>query len=318
MSIRFSCPSCNGQISAPERLAGKRAKCPNCQQAFLVPAASSRQAQAGESSVRPGQPSDTSAPVPGKAEPAAEATVLPPVTPGQQAAHTPPSQPPLPVPAPQPLAEAPGSEHVSRVPQPHQVNVQVGMTSPMPASEQTIWQGRPALGYHVVGFVWSGLWILVWLVLAANGSEIFFWLRAFATRTFPAAEADLANANLKPIYLTGALLVLLLMAVWRLVRRVLIYISSYYIFTNQRLRIRKGILSQKYMHMELFRVKDLFVEHTLLGRLLDYAHVRILSSDRIVGDVTVYGLPGGVETAEKIRLASQWARSQSGMTTIRE
>jgi transcription elongation factor Elf1 len=44
MSIKFNCPHCTKPLSVRDDLAGKRAKCPKCQQALTIPAPVSRPA----------------------------------------------------------------------------------------------------------------------------------------------------------------------------------------------------------------------------------------------------------------------------------
>jgi hypothetical protein len=51
---------------------------------------------------------------------------------------------------------------------------------------------------------------------------------------------------------------------------------------------------------------------------MGYAHVRVLSTDRLAGDIVLLALPGGVRTMDKMRLAVQSARSETGITAIRE
>jgi hypothetical protein len=37
MAIRYACPSCRQEVSAPEELAGKQARCPKCAAVFVLP-----------------------------------------------------------------------------------------------------------------------------------------------------------------------------------------------------------------------------------------------------------------------------------------
>jgi hypothetical protein len=195
-------------------------------------------------------------------------------------------------------------------------NVHVG--SPVPRDEETIWEGRSSLAYHLPGMIWSGVWVVVWIGLAVNASRISAWLLESARAAAPDSPEAVAAIPLHPAYVAAFFLVLAAWAGWRLARRILLYLNTYYVFTTQRLRLRQGIFSREMNQMELFRVKDFSVVEPLWGRLMGYAHVRVLSTDRLAGDIVLLALPGGAKTMDTMRLAVQSARSQTGMTTIHE
>jgi hypothetical protein len=195
-------------------------------------------------------------------------------------------------------------------------NVHVG--SPVPRAEETIWEGRSSLAYHLPGMIWSGVWGVAWIGLASSASRISAWLLESARAAAPDAPDAVAAILLNPAYVAAFFLVLAAWAGWRLARRVLLYLNTYYVFTTQRLRLRQGIFSREMNQMELFRVKDFSVVEPLWGRLTGYAHVRVVSADRLAGDVVLLALPGGVKTMDTMRLAAQSARSETGITAIRE
>jgi len=220
---------------------------------------------------------------------------------GQAAAHVPPSFPAI------PSAE------------PHRANIQLGLTSPTPSEETTVWEGRPSLAYHMFGFVWAGAWVILWIVLAGKAPQLLNLLKQTASKFLPQAESYLASPYVKSSYLAWFFVLMCLWAIWRLVRRVLVYLNWYYVFTTQRLRVRSGILSREFKQMELFRLKDIKVLQTVWGRLFNYTHIHLISTDRFLDKMTKWcGLPGGLATAEKIRSAAQAARTQTGVTTIHE
>jgi hypothetical protein len=211
----------------------------------------------------------------------------------------------------------PAAPQVVVVPQYVQPAPGVRMASGVPTAERTIWEGRPALAYHLPGMVWSGLWIIVWIIMAACAGPIFSWLQGKATLVTPEA-GNLAASVVKPGYLSVFFIVLLALTALKLARRILAYLNAYYVFTTQRIRLRQGIFSRVFAQMELYRVKDYRVWETLWGRLMNYAHVRIVSSDPLVNDVALFGVPGGVKTVEQIRLAAQQYRAESGVMMIHE
>jgi len=190
---------------------------------------------------------------------------------------------------------------------------EVTVASPIPNPEETIWEGRAALAYFLPGMVWSGLWGIGWLALAISASDLVAWVLERTHQFVP----DLADA-LRPGLVAAFFVVCAALAAWGLAKRILTYLNTYYIFTSQRLRVRQGIVAREMVQMELFRVKDFSLVETLWGRITGYAHVRVLSTDRLANDLLLAGLPGGIETMDKIRVAAQLARAQVGMTTIHE
>ena len=189
----------------------------------------------------------------------------------------------------------------------------VRIASPIPNPEETIWEGRAALAYFLPGMAWSGLWAVVWLTLAVSASRFTEWV-VENTRT---VAPDLGNI-VPPAYVAAFFLVCAAIAGWGLAKRILTYLNTYYIFTSQRLRVRQGIVAREMVQMELFRIKDFSLIETLWGRITGYAHVRIVSTDRLANDLLLLALPGGLDTMDKIRVAAQLARAQTGMTTIHE
>jgi hypothetical protein len=294
--------SCGNVLTVSRQFVGRQVTCYACGKTFTVAARPSGAGPAGTSG-------DSVA------------------TASSAAAQAPPSaRPPAVQPAPAIVAPTPQTQAV-QVPYPVQVIVtppgQPAVTtmrhaSPVPSDEQTIWEGRSALAYHVPGMIWAILWIGVWLVLAAAAPWVLAWLLENARWASPGARDLLADSPVKPIHVMGFFLLLALWALWRLGRRMLVYLNTYYIFTTQRLRFRRGIVAREMNQMELFRVKDFSVIEPLWGRLTGYAHVRIVSSDRVASDVWLRAVPGGLKTMDRIRQAVQQSRAQTGITTIGE
>jgi len=307
---------CGNPIRVSRQFIGKPITCYTCGRAFIVvgPKAQAGGAGAGTGgaggaagSGGGGRGGDRSmVPSPPEAPPLPAAA--PPVAPPQQPVVYIIQNPPAAVP-PQTLFVTP--PHVTAT---HSVHV----GAPVPSDEETIWEGRSSLAYHLPGMIWSGVWGAVWVGLAVNASRISAWLLESARAAAPDAPRAVAAIPLDPAYVAAFFLVLAVWAGWRLARRVLLYLNTYYVFTTQRLRLRQGIFSREMNQMELFRVKDFSVVEPLWGRLMGYAHVRVLSTDRLAGDVLLLALPGGVKTMDKIRLAVQSARSETGITAIRE
>jgi hypothetical protein len=214
------------------------------------------------------------------------------------------------VPSPQPPAALPQTVIFT----PHMTATHnVRVASPIPSAEATIWEGRASLAYFLPGMAWSGLWAIAWITLAASASRLVERLAESMRSVAP----DLGNA-IPSSCVAAFFLICAALAGWGLAKRILTYLNTYYIFSSQRLRVRQGIVAREMVQMELFRVKDFSLVETLWGRLTGYAHVWIVSTDKLASDIVLMGLPGGIETMDKIRVAAQLARAQTGITTIHE
>lgn len=201
----------------------------------------------------------------------------------------------------------------------------------MPGSEHTFWEGRCSIYYYAARFVWGGLWLVLWLMLAENAANIEHWIKgatpqiiADAADALPEGREALAEAE-KAVagkrfaqYVSWGFLLLAFWALWRLVCCVLVYFNTYYIFTSQRIKIRKGILSRKFQQVELFRLRDFVVQQTIWGRIFGYTHIEINSGDRLIPWFRFEALPGGLRTAERLRDMMQQVRSQSGAVAVSE
>ena len=108
------------------------------------------------------------------------------------------------------------------------------------------------------------------------------------------------------------------LALWGIVRSIVTYFNAFFVITTQRVRIRSGLLSQSFNQIELFRLKDVALQKSLWGRICNYGHVLLISTDRLMGEAILRGLPEAEKQLEAIRFAAQRARAQSGMVSITE
>ena len=298
--IRFRC-HCGNKMAVSKEHIGRQVKCKSCGEILTIPGsagsdsvtASSDRANADENNKQVTQGDSTPHVPPGK-------LVVRKTSQSQDAVLAPQSAPMM-----------PAAESV-------RANVRLGLTSPTPTQEETIWEGRPSLAYHMFGFISCGVWIVVWITLAMKAPRLLDMLKEKLPELLPEIEPYLASPHVKSDYLVWFFILICIWAFWRMVRRVLVYLNWYYVFTTQRFKVRRGILSREFLQLELFRVKDISVLQTFWGRLFNYTHIHIISTDRILKNPTWAGLPGGLTTAEQIRSAAQLARSQTGVTTIRE
>jgi hypothetical protein len=280
-----------------KQFVGREMTCYACGKAFIVGGSQPQQPDAGGSDAAAGNgkamvpsapPPQTLPPPPQNPQPSVVYVVQPPAASAAQ---------------PQTVIFSP---HMTAT---HNVRV----ASPIPNPEETIWEGRASLAYFLPGMAWAGLWAVAWITLAASASRLTAW----ALERTHAFVPDLGEI-VKPAYLAAFFGLCAAIAGWGLVKRILTYLNTYYIFTSQRLRVRQGIVAREMVQMELFRIKDFSLVETLWGRITGYAHVRIVSTDKLANNLLLLGLPGGMETMDKIRVAAQLARAQTGATMIHE
>jgi membrane protein YdbS with pleckstrin-like domain len=74
-----------------------------------------------------------------------------------------------------------------------------------------------------------------------------------------------------------------------------------YLITNQRVRIRTGILNKKIQEIELFRVRDTSASQTLFQRIFSLGNIQIISGDDTHPNLLIRSIPNALETREKIR-----------------
>ena len=87
--------------------------------------------------------------------------------------------------------------------------------------------------------------------------------------------------------------------------------GSLYRLTNERLFIRRGILSQTTDQLELIRVDDVRTYKTLPGRLLGVGTVIILTTDATNREVKMEGILAPDTVAESVRSCMRALRRKS-------
>jgi uncharacterized membrane protein YdbT with pleckstrin-like domain len=118
--------------------------------------------------------------------------------------------------------------------------------------ERILWQGRPSWRAHVSYFV-------VWIPLALLPVIIAGALRAKDQDTgLPYAQWILISI----------LLVIVVIAI-DAIRR----LATFYVVTNERLRVRTGILSRREQTARFDRVQNVSIEQSLMDRLLQVGAV---------------------------------------------
>jgi len=104
---------------------------------------------------------------------------------------------------------------------------------------------------------------------------------------------------------------------------VVIYLSFYlkslgthYEITTQRIKLGRGVLSQRQESLELFRIDHFELTKPLGMRLVGQAALRLFSSDAELEKFYVYGVPNLEALAETLRECQLRERTRRGLTTF--
>jgi len=111
----------------------------------------------------------------------------------------------------------------------------------------------------------------------------------------------------------GILLTPVLVGLFFLVRVWYRVASLRYRLTTQRLFVYKGLIAKQAEEVELFRVKDVFVQQKLLQRILGFGTITILSTDDNSPRLDLIGINNPMEVKETIRDHFRAARQREGM-----
>jgi uncharacterized membrane protein YdbT with pleckstrin-like domain len=85
-------------------------------------------------------------------------------------------------------------------------------------------------------------------------------------------------------------------------------IAVRYTLTPQRLEIERGVLGKRYESLELWRVRDVVLEQTLLERLRGVGRITVLSSDQLEPNLEVGPVPQARRLYDDLRDAVTAAR----------
>lgn len=94
--------------------------------------------------------------------------------------------------------------------------------------------------------------------------------------------------------------------------------SAAYEITDQRLIVRRGIVMKSIDEIELYRVKDVRVDFSLLNQIADIGTITITSSDRTTGNgsFVLRDVPAARERREGIRKLVDRARQRRGVREL--
>ena len=94
--------------------------------------------------------------------------------------------------------------------------------------------------------------------------------------------------------------------------------ATRYEVTDQRLILHRGLVFRTVDEIELYRIKDVRLDYSLLNRLTDIGTITIRSSDRTTGDgpLTLRDVPMARDRREGLRGLVERARLRRGVREI--
>ncbi len=94
--------------------------------------------------------------------------------------------------------------------------------------------------------------------------------------------------------------------------------SAAYEITDQRLIVRRGLVMKSIDEIELYRIKDVRVDFSLLNQMADIGTITITSSDRTTGNASfvLRDVPAARERREGIRKLVDRARLRRGVREL--
>lgn len=164
--------------------------------------------------------------------------------------------------------------------------------TPTGQPEAQLWAGRTHWRYFAGRLaLWALVNLVVAVVIGQTASRVG-WLTAAA-----AAWTIGGLISLSGLVVIGGVMLRIYGSLYRL--------------TNERLFIRRGILSQTNDQLELIRVDDVRTYKTLLGRLLDVGTVTVLTTDATEREVKIEGILKPDSVAESVRSCMRSLRGKS-------
>jgi uncharacterized membrane protein YdbT with pleckstrin-like domain len=116
------------------------------------------------------------------------------------------------------------------------------------------------------------------------------------------------------LYFLGLTAIALLIVLWRWFENM----AAKYEITDERLIIRRGIVSKSIDEIELYRIKDVRIDFSLINQLAGIGRLTICSSDETTrdGDLVIAGIDRAQERRETLRRLVDAARQKRRVREI--
>ncbi len=94
--------------------------------------------------------------------------------------------------------------------------------------------------------------------------------------------------------------------------------GSAYAITDQRLIVRRGLFMKSIDEIELYRIKDVRVDFSLINQITDIGTITLTSTDRTTGDrnFVLRDVPAARERREGLRKLVDRARQRRGVREL--
>jgi len=89
-----------------------------------------------------------------------------------------------------------------------------------------------------------------------------------------------------------------------------------YRLTQQRLEVERGILGRRYESIDLWRVRDVVLEQTLLERMRGVGRITVLSTDQVEPELTVGPVASAKPLYDRLRDAVAAARKEARVVPL--
>jgi hypothetical protein len=169
----------------------------------------------------------------------------------------------------------------------------------MEEKEEFVWHGRRSL------LEFLDQWCLVALA----------WVLGSLTLIFRLPLSNLFKTSQPLWYTIWGYVALALFLIGGIILLLIFYyvLGSYYRLTTQRFIRQRGFIARKIDYCELMRVRDMGVNQSFLDRIFDVGDLQILSSERLVPDIKVYGIRHPYRMLEEIRRRVMHSRAVRGV-----
>lgn len=116
------------------------------------------------------------------------------------------------------------------------------------------------------------------------------------------------------LYLLALTAIALLIIIWRWFEN----LAAKYEITEERLIIRRGIISKSIDEIELYRIKDIRIDFSLINQIAGIGRLCISSSDETTrgGDLVIAGIERAQERREALRRLVDAARQKRRVREI--
>ncbi len=95
--------------------------------------------------------------------------------------------------------------------------------------------------------------------------------------------------------------------------RPLLSLVEYYVITNERIKVVKGLLGKDYENYELIRIQDIDFAQSVGERILDIGDIRIKGADPSHSEIVLRNIKNPHEVYELVRKAWLEARKKYGL-----